>query len=91
MATTVYPWYQTPWVSIWERQSNITVYVDSGFGDCVEDRRSTAGMIQYLGYSPIQWESFVANTTVPLSVAEAEYEAGKMTKLEYPFYAPIIV
>ena len=40
-------------------------------------------MIQYLGYSPIQWDSFVANTTVSLSVAEAEYvgahEAGKMT------------
>ena len=57
-------------------------YVDSSFADIVEDRRSTAGQITYLGYSPIQWDSFVCdNYTIPCSVAEAEYvaacEAGK--------------
>ncbi len=57
----------------------------------------TAGMIQYLGYSPIYWETFVANTTIPLSTAEAEYvaahAAGKIIyslnfnslKREYPY------
>ena len=51
--------------------------------DNVEDRRSTAGQITYLGYSPIQWDSFVCdNYTIPCSVAEAEYvaasESGKV-------------
>jgi hypothetical protein len=58
-------------------------YVDSSFADNVTDRRSTAGQITFLGYSPIQWDSFVCdNYTVPCSVAEAEYvaasEAGKV-------------
>ena len=52
-------------------------YVDSSFADNVEDRRSTAGQITYLGYSPIQWDSFVCdNYTIPCSVAEAEYVAA---------------
>jgi len=66
----------------------LSVYVDSSFADEVEDRRSTAGVIQFLGYTPIQWDSFVAdNYTIPCSVAEAEYiaacEAGKMSMSNY--------
>ena len=57
----------------------LSIFVDSSFKDCVGDRRSTAGMIQFLGNSPIQWDSFVANTTIPLSVAEAEYVAAHET------------
>ncbi len=34
------------------------------------------GLIQYLGYSPIYWETFVANTTIPISTVEAEYVAA---------------
>ena len=59
-------------------------------------RKSTGGIIQYLGFSPIYWETFVANTTIPLSTAEAEYvaahAAGKeimstnniLTEMKYP-------
>jgi hypothetical protein len=55
----------------------ISTYVDSSFADCVNDRRSTAGQITYLGRSPIIWDSFVCdNYTVPCSVAEAEYIAA---------------
>jgi len=74
----------------------LTTYVDSSYADVVEDRKSTGGMIQYLGYSPIYWETFVANTTTSLSTAEAEYVAahvgGKeimssnnlLTEMKYP-------
>jgi hypothetical protein len=74
----------------------LSTYVDSSFADVVENRKSTGGMIQYLGYSPIYWETFVANTTTSLSTAEAEYVAahvaGKeimssnnlLTEMKYP-------
>jgi hypothetical protein len=56
----------------------ISKYIDSSLADCVDDRRSTAGQITYLGRSPIQWDSFVCdNYTIPCSVAEeAEYIAA---------------
>ncbi len=56
-------------------RSNVISFVDSSFSDIGENRKSTAGLIQYLGYSPIYWETFVANTTIPISTAEAEYVA----------------
>jgi hypothetical protein len=57
-------------------------FVDSSFSDIGENRKSTAGLIQYLGYSPIYWETFVANTTIPLSTAEAEYVAAHVAGKE---------
>jgi hypothetical protein len=39
-------------------------------------------MIQFLGYSPIYWETFVANTTIPLSTAESEYVAAHVAGKE---------
>ena len=74
----------------------LTTFVDSSFSDIPEGRKSTGGLIQYLGFSPIYWETFVANTTIPLSTAEAEYVAahvaGKeimstnnlLTEMKYP-------
>ena len=76
----------------------LSTFVDSSFGDIPEDRRSTGGLIQYLGYSPIYWETFIADTTVPLSTCEAEYVAAHvagrelmctnnlLTELKYPQY-----
>jgi hypothetical protein len=57
-------------------------FVDSSFSDDSENRKSTAGLIQYLGHSPIYWETFVANTTIPLSTAEAEYVAAHVAGRE---------
>ncbi len=51
-------------------------FVNSSFSDISENCKSTAGLTQYLGYSPIYWETFVANTTIPLYTAEAEYVAA---------------
>ena len=76
--------------------NKLTTYVDSSFSDVIENRKSTGGLIQYLGYSPIYWETFIANSTIPLSTAEAEYVAahvgGKeimstnnlLTEMKYP-------
>jgi hypothetical protein len=76
--------------------NKLTTYVDSSFADIITNRKSTGGMIQYLGFSPIYWETFAANTTISLSTAEAEYVAahvaGKeimstnnlLTELHYP-------
>ena len=60
----------------------LTTFVDSSFSDIPEGRKSTGGLIQYLGFSPIYWETFVANTTIPLSTAEAEYVAAHVAGKE---------
>ncbi len=38
--------------------------------------------IQYLGHSPIYWETFVVNATIPLYRAEAEYVAAHVAGKE---------
>jgi hypothetical protein len=43
----------------------LTSFVDCSFVDVIENRKSTGGLIQYIGTSPVYWDSFVANTTVP--------------------------
>ncbi len=53
----------------------LTSFVDSSFADVIENCKSTSGLIQYIGTSPVYWDSFVVNTTVPLSTAESEYVA----------------
>ena len=60
----------------------LTCFVDSSFADVPGDNKSTGGMIQFLGYSPIYWETFVANTTIPLSTAESEYVAAHVAGKE---------
>jgi hypothetical protein len=46
-----------------------STFVDSSFAEIPGDNKSTAGMIQVLRYSPIYWETFVVNTTIPFSTA----------------------
>jgi len=60
----------------------LSTFVDSSFADIPGDNKSTGGMIQFLGYSPIYWETFVANTTIPLSTAESEYVAAHVAGKE---------
>jgi hypothetical protein len=60
----------------------LTTYVDSSFTDVIPQRKSTGGLIQYLGYSPIYWETFIANATTPVSTAEAEYVAAHVAGKE---------
>jgi hypothetical protein len=60
----------------------LTSFVDSSFADVIENRKSTGGLIQYIGTSPVYWDSFVANTTVPLSTAESEYVAAHVAGKE---------
>ncbi len=64
----------------------LTSFVDSSFADVIENHKSTSGLIQYIGTSPIYWDSFVVNTTVPLSTAELEYVAAysMFTRLDPP-------
>jgi hypothetical protein len=57
-------------------------FVDSSFSDDSENRKSTAGLIQYLGHPLIYWETFVANTSIPLFTAEAEYVAAHVAGKE---------
>ena len=35
----------------------LTTFVDSSFADVPENRKSTGGQIQFLGYFPIYWET----------------------------------
>ncbi len=60
----------------------LTSFVDSSFTDVIENRKSTGGLIQYIGTSPVYWDSFVANTTVPLSTAESEHVAAHVAGKE---------
>jgi len=74
----------------------LSAFCDASFGDDTETGRSTLGHIIYLGTSPISWASFLANTTVQLSTAEAEYVSAShcakvlcahnnlLTELGYP-------
>jgi hypothetical protein len=37
----------------------LTCLVDSSFADVIDQQKSTGGLIQYLGYSPIYWETLL--------------------------------
>jgi hypothetical protein len=48
----------------------------------IENLKFTGVIIQYIGTSPINWDSFVANTTVLLSTTELEYVAANVAGKE---------
>ena len=48
---------------------------DSDYAACVDTRRSTTGMLTYMGGSLINWQSKL-QPTIALSTVEAEYMAG---------------
>ena len=50
-------------------------YSDSDLGGDVDDRKSTTGMIFFLGNMPVSWQS-QKQRVVALSSCEAEYIAG---------------
>lgn len=53
----------------------LTGYSDSDLGGDVDERRSTGGVIFFLGDMPVSWQS-QKQKTVALSSCEAEYMAG---------------
>ena len=50
-------------------------YSDSDFGGDIDDRKSTTGVIFFMGEMPISWQS-QKQKAVALSTCEAEYMAG---------------
>lgn len=55
--------------------NRLTGYSDSDWGGDADERRSTAGVIYFLGELPITWQS-QKQKAVALSTCEAEYMAG---------------
>lgn len=53
-------------------QESLKGYVDSDWGNCINDRRSYTGFVFFLSHAPITWESR-KQRTVALSSTEAEY------------------
>lgn len=53
-------------------KDKINGFVDDGWGNCIEDRRSYTGYVILLAGSPISWDSN-KQRMVPLSSTEAEY------------------
>jgi hypothetical protein len=54
---------------------SLTGYTDSDLGGDVDERRSTGGVMFFLGDMPVSWQS-QKQKTVALSTCEAEYMAG---------------
>jgi hypothetical protein len=57
--------------------NRLTGYSDSDWGGDADERRSTAGVIFFLGHMPVTWQS-QKQKSVALSTCEAEYVAGAM-------------
>jgi hypothetical protein len=55
--------------------NQLTGYSDSDFGGDADDRKSTTGVIFFMGDMPISWQS-QKQKAVALSTCEAEYMAG---------------
>ena len=55
--------------------NRLTGYSDSDWGGDADERRSTAGVIFFLGRLPVTWQS-QKHKSVALSTCEAEYVAG---------------
>lgn len=55
--------------------NRLTGYSDSDLGGDVDDRKSTTGVVYFLGGMPISWQSH-KQKAVALSTCEAEYMAG---------------
>ena len=53
---------------------HLQLYVDASHGDCTQDRRSTTGILSYLGNSLISWTS-TTQKCVARSTTESEYVA----------------
>ena len=60
---------------------DVSIFTDASWGNDLEDRRSTSGMIVRLNGNPITW-STKKQKTVARSSTEAEYVAGAMTTSE---------
>ncbi|KAI4370868.1 hypothetical protein MLD38_019168 [Melastoma candidum] len=57
--------------------NTLTGYSDSDLGGDIDERRSTGGVIFFLGEMPVSWQS-QKQKTVALSTCEAEYMAGAL-------------
>jgi hypothetical protein len=58
-----------------EERGNLLGYSDSDFADDVKDRRSTSGILFFLGNKPISWQS-QKQGGVSMSTCQVEHIAG---------------
>ncbi|KAG8064903.1 hypothetical protein GUJ93_ZPchr0004g39485 [Zizania palustris] len=67
--------YGVVYPKVTKGDKNLTDYSDSDLGGDVDERKSTSGVIFFLGKLPVSWQS-QKQKTMALSTCEAEYMAG---------------
>jgi hypothetical protein len=69
---------------------SLSVFVDADWAGDIESRRSTAGLVLFCDFSPVDWRSNKIKGTISLSSTEAEINAIAVAAQRIMFVHPIL-